>query len=130
MTSNGVTAALRHAEEAARIIVLSRSRKQMPWLPRSLYSRRVRYMANFFNSGIEKVVYDWPIRTRIGPLRAGDVYTIPAWSINNIYSRIRPSGVTSTILFGMFLGTLRFAMNLFYWFCAQSRFAAQACATS
>jgi flavin-dependent dehydrogenase len=130
MTSNGVTAALRHAEEASKIIVRSRNRKKLPWLPRSLYSRRVRYMANFFNSGIEKIVYDWPIRNRIGPIRAGDVYTIPAWSINNIYSRVRLSGVASTILFGMFLGTLRFAMNLFYWFCARSRSSAPACATS
>jgi len=129
MTSNGVTAALRHAEEASRIIVRSRNRKHLPWLSRCLYSRRVRYMANFFNSGIEKVFYDWPIRNRIGPIRAGDVYTIPAWSINNIYSRIRPSGLTTTILFGMLLSTLRFAMNVFYWFCARSRSAAPACAT-
>jgi len=130
MTSNGVTAALRHAEEASRIIVRSRNRRQLPWLSRSLYSRRVLFMANFFNSGIEKVVYDWPIRNRIGPLRAGDMYTIPAWSMNNIYSRMRPDGVTSTILFGMFLAILRIAMNLFYWFCARSRSAAPACATS
>jgi menaquinone-9 beta-reductase len=130
MTANGVTAALRHAEEASRIIVRSRNRKQLPWVPRSLYSRRVRYMANFFNSGIERVVYDWPIRNRIGPIRAGGLYTIPAWSINNIYSRIRPSGVTSTVLFGMFLGALRFAMNVFYQFCARSRSAVPTCATS
>jgi AraC-like DNA-binding protein len=83
MTSNGVTAALRHAVEAARLVVRNRDRKQLPWLSRTMYSRRVLDMANFFNSGIEKVVYDWPIRNRIGPLTAGDVYTIPAWSINN-----------------------------------------------
>jgi flavin-dependent dehydrogenase len=130
MTSNGVTAALRHAEEASKIIVRSGNRRQLPWMSRTMYSRRVLYMANFFNSGIEKVVYDWPIRNRIGALRAGDMYTIPAWSINNIYSRIRPSGAISTILFGMFLATLRGAMNLFYWFCARSRSAAPACATT
>jgi hypothetical protein len=87
-------------------------------------------MANFFNSGIEKIIYDWPVRNRIGALRAGDVYTIPAWSINNIYSRIRPSGIVSTFLFGAFLTTLRFAMNLLYFFCARSKPAAPACATS
>ena len=130
MTSNGVTAALRHAEEASKIIVRSRNRKQLPWLARTLYSRRVLDMANFFNSSIEKVIYDWPIRNRIGALRAGDMYTIPAWSMNNIYSRIRPTGVISTLLFGMFLATLRGAMNLFYWFCTRSRSAAPACATS
>lgn len=130
MTSNGVTAALRHAEEASRIILRNRNRGKLPWLSRSLYSWRALYMANFFNSGIEKVVYDWPIRNRIGALRAGDVYTIPAWIMNHIYSRIRPTGLISTFLFGIFLATLRFAMNLFYWFCARTRSAGPACATS
>jgi flavin-dependent dehydrogenase len=130
MTSNGVTAALRHAEEASRLIIRSRNRKRLPRLSRAMYSRRVLYMANFFNSGIEKVVYDWPIRNRVGALTAGDIYTIPAWSINNIYSRVRPTGVISTISFGLFLATLRGAMNLFYWFCARSRSNAPACATS
>jgi flavin-dependent dehydrogenase len=130
MTSNGVTAALRHAQEASELIVRSRNRRQLPWLARTMYSRRVMDMANFFNSGIERIVYDWPIRNRIGTMVAGDVYTIPAWSINNIYSRIRPSGMISTILFGLFLAVLRGAMNVFYWFCARSRTAAPACATS
>jgi len=87
-------------------------------------------MANFFNSGIERVIYDWPIRNRIGALLAGDVYTIPAWSINNIYSRIEPRGAVSTVLFGLFLGTLRAAMNVFYWFCRRSRSASPVCAIS
>ena len=130
MTANGVTAALRHAKEASTLIVHSRDRKHLPWLARAMYSRRVMDMANFFNSGIERVVYDWPIRNRIGTMAAGDVYTIPAWSINNIYSRIQPSGMILTLLFGFFLGTLRTAMNLYYWFCARSRAAAPVCATS
>ena len=128
MTSNGVTAALRHAGEASELITRYRNRKQIPWLARALYSRRVLYMANFFNSGIERVIYDWPIRNRIGALVAGDVYTIPAWSINNIYSRIEPRGVVSTLLFGLFLGTLRTAMNVLYWFCKRSRSASPVCA--
>jgi hypothetical protein len=86
-------------------------------------------MANFFNSGIERVIYDWPIRNRIGALAAGDVYTIPAWSINNIYSRIQPGGLISTMAFGLFLAALRGAMNLLYWFCRRARPAAQVCAT-
>ena len=128
MTSNGVTAALRHAGEASELITRYRNRKQIPWLARALYSRRVLYMANFFNSGIEKVIYDWPIRNRIGALVAGDVYTIPAWSINNIYSRIEPRGVVSTLLLGLFLSTLRAAMNALYWFCKRSRSASPVCA--
>jgi hypothetical protein len=95
-----------------------------------MYSRRVMDMANFFNSGIERVFYDWPIRNQIGALVAGDVYTIPAWSINNIYSRIQPSGLVTTLIFSLFLATLRGAMNVLYWFCKRSRQAAQVCATS
>jgi flavin-dependent dehydrogenase len=127
MTSNGVTAALRHAREASEILVHYRNRKQIPWLTRTLYSRRVLYMANFFNSGIERVIYDWPIRNRIGALVAGDVYTIPAWSMNNIYSRIEPRGLISTTLFGWFLSALRTAMNILYWLCRRSRTAQPVC---
>jgi flavin-dependent dehydrogenase len=130
MTSNGVTAALRHAVEAARLFTRYRNRKWLPWLPRTMYCRRVLDMANFFNSGIERVIYDWPIRNRIGALVAGDVYTIPAWSINNIYSRIQPRGVITTLFFSLFLATLRVAMNLLYWFCKRSHPAAAVCATS
>jgi len=130
MTSNGVTAALRHAVEASRLITRYRNRNWLPWLPRTMYSRRVLDVANFFNSGIERVIYDWPIRNRIGALVAGDVYTIPAWSINNIYSRIQPNGLVSTMLFSLFLAILRTAMNLLYWFCKRSQPAAAACATS
>jgi len=130
MTSNGVTAALRHAAEASWLIARYRNRRQLPWLPRTLYSRRVQDMANFFNSGIERVMYDWPIRNRVGPLTAGDLYTIPAWTINNIYSRIQPNGLVSTMLFGFFLAALRGAMNLLYWFCRRSRPAAQVCVPS
>jgi flavin-dependent dehydrogenase len=127
MTSNGVTAALRHAEEASQLIIKSRNRKQLPWLSRTLYAKRVLTMANFFNEGIEKTIYDWPIRNRIGPLAAGDVYTIPAWSMNNIYSRIQPSGVIATLLFSLALSLLRKSLSLFHWFCKRSQ---PACATS
>jgi len=129
MTSNGVTAALRHAEEASSLIARYRNHRQLPWLARTLYGRRVLDLATFFNVGIEKVVYDWPIRNRIGALTAGDVYTIPAWSINHLYSRFQPRGFAGTMLFGFLLSTLRAALNIFYWFCKRSRQASPVCAT-
>jgi flavin-dependent dehydrogenase len=129
MTSNGVTAALRHADEASNILVRYRERRQLPWLPRALYCRRVLDLANFFNAGIEKIIYDWPVRNRIGVLTAGDVYTIPAWSINHLYSRFRPRGVAGTLFFSLFLWSLRSALSIFYWLCKRSRSAAPVCAT-
>ena len=53
----------------------------------------------------------------LGALNAGDVYTVPAWSINALYSRIRPQGLVSTTLFGLFLASLRSAASLFHWLC-------------
>ena len=120
MTSNGVTAALRHAEEASRLIVRFRERGSIPRIPASMYSQRVLSLARFFNSAIEDVLYDWPIRNRIGPFHAGDVYTIPAWSINVIYSRSRPQGLLSTTLFRLLLASLRYSLRAFRWFCSRS----------
>jgi len=130
MTSNGVTAALRHATEAARLIVKSRHRQTLPYLSSAMYSRRARDLARFFNSGIEKVIYDWPIRNRIGALNAGDVYTVPAWSINALYSRIRPQGLVSTTLFGLFLASLRSAASFFHWLCRRFPSPSPECSVS
>jgi flavin-dependent dehydrogenase len=127
MTSYGVTGALRHAAEASRIVSRYRRRKRLPWLARTLYVRRVLAMAKFFNCGIEKVIYDWPIRNRIGALNAGDLYTIPAWSMNHLYSRFRPEGLISTLFFSLALRILRMALSIYYWFCKRSRPAAPVC---
>jgi hypothetical protein len=74
-------------------------------------------MGTFFNSLIEKLAYDWPIRDRLGLLTAGDAYTIPAWSINQIYSRLRPDRTLSTLLFCLFLISLRGVVWTFYHLC-------------
>ena len=121
MTSNGVTAALRHATEASSLIIHYRNRKSIPRLAAAMYSQRVSGLGRFFNSTIEDVLYDWPIRNRIGPFNAGDVYTIPAWSINAIYSRARPQGFVATTLFRLLLASLRYSLSAFHWLCHQSR---------
>jgi flavin-dependent dehydrogenase len=117
ITGNGVTAALRHAAEASRLICRFRSNGRISAWAQAAYSLRVLHMGKFFNSLIEKLAYDWPIRDRIGLLTAGDAYTIPAWSINQIYSRIRPVGMFSTALFCLFLGSLRGIAWIFYHLC-------------
>ena len=74
-----------------------------------MYSKRIVDVGRFFNCGIEKTIYDSAIRDRIGVLRAGRVYTVPAWVLNAVYSRIRPQGVVSTLLFGFVLNLFRAA---------------------
>ena len=117
ITGNGVTAALRHAAEACTLICRFRTRRRISLWAQAAYNLRVLHMGKFFNSLIEKLAYDWPIRDRIGLLAAGDAYTIPAWSINQLYSRIRPDGMLSSALFSLFLGSLRCAAWLFYRLC-------------
>ncbi len=117
MTANGVTAALRHASEASHLLIKSRHRKSIPWLAAAMYSPRILDWRMFFNRGIERVIYESPIRNHIGVLKAGDVYTVPAWSLNAIYSRLRPRGVLKTLLFGRLLNLSRTGTFLFYRFC-------------
>ena len=117
MTSNGVTAAIRHAAEASSLVARFHSRGSLPYLPAAMYSLRVISLARFFNGAIEKVLYEWPIRSRIGAFRAGDVYTIPAWSLNVVYSKLRPRGVFTTLLFGGLVGLLRMGLHVFYTLC-------------
>ena len=107
VTSNGVSAALRHAEDASMLIVAARNRGALSRWGRGLYSLRVLQMGRFFNSGIEKLVYDWPLRDRLGLARAADIYTAAAWSINTLYSRFRPRRTVGTLAFTSLLSLLR-----------------------
>jgi hypothetical protein len=113
MTANGVTAALRHAAEGADLIIRSRHRSRLPILGGAMYNRRASDIGQFFNCGIEKVLYEGPIRDRVGPLAAGDVYTIPAWLLNLAYARLRPKGVVFTLLYGFTLSLFRASANLY-----------------
>jgi hypothetical protein len=104
ITSNGVTAALRHAQEASALLLKNRRRAQLPLVARFCYSCRVSQMARFFNVGIEKIVYEPPVRNRIGIRHAGTVYISPAWGMNVICARLKPRGIFSTMLLSLSLG--------------------------
>jgi hypothetical protein len=117
MTSNGVTAALRHAAEGAALILKFRRRRELPLRARNAYSNRILQTARFFNEGIEKIIYEPTVRNRIGLPVAGAVYTSPAWSMNVAYARMHPDGSLSTFLLGAMLGFFRISAAMFYRFC-------------
>jgi flavin-dependent dehydrogenase len=117
ITANGVTAALRHAAEAASLILKFRKRGEVPALSRTLYSSRILQFAKFFNSGIERIVYEPSVRNRIGLREVGTVYTSPAWTMNLVYSRLKPQGVVATFLFNSVIGFFRCGAWVFYQFC-------------
>ena len=120
ITSNGVTAALRHAAEASSLILKYREGNKLPLLARFCYSRRILDMARFFNDGIEKIVYQSPVRNRIGLPQSGTVYTSPAWSMNVVYARLKPSGLFRTLFLGSVLSFFRASAWALYQFCIMS----------
>lgn len=109
MTSNGVTAALRHAAEASSLIIRARQRGRMPYLARRMYNSRIVDFGRFFDCGIEKTIYERAVRNRLGILTAGRIYTVPAWVLNAVYSRIEPAGIFSSLLFCLTLKLFRWA---------------------
>jgi flavin-dependent dehydrogenase len=117
ITANGVTAALRHAAEASSLILKYRSRGTLPLGARASYNRRILHMAKFFNGGIEKIVYEAPVRNRIGLTTSGTVYTSPAWSMNVVYARLKPRGIIATFVLGLLLGVFRASAWILYQFC-------------
>jgi flavin-dependent dehydrogenase len=117
MTSNGVTAALRHAAEASALILKFRASGELPLRARKTYSSRILQMAKFFNEGIEKIVYEPVVRNRIGLFSAGTAYTSPAWSMNVVYARLKPDGILSTFLLGAILGFFRIGASIAYRWC-------------
>jgi flavin-dependent dehydrogenase len=118
MTSNGVTAALRHAAEAVALILKFRTRGELPWRARKAYSSRILQTAKFFNEGIEKVLYEPTVRNCIGLSTAGTIYTSPAWSMNVVYARLNPGGIFSTLVLGAMLGFFRVSATVLNWYCS------------
>jgi flavin-dependent dehydrogenase len=117
ITANGVTAALRHAAEASQLILKYREQGRLPLRARFCYTSRILQMAKFFNNGIENVVYEPPIRNRIGLRHSGTMYISPAWGMNLFYARLKPNGIFSTLLLSLFLVFFRATEWLFYRLC-------------
>lgn len=109
ITGNGVTAALRHAEEASALICKYQQRQSIPVLARTAYNLRVSGVGRYFNSLIEKLFYESRLRARLGLFGTARAYTVPAWLTNLVYSRVRPRRLFGTMAFCFALLTIRAA---------------------
>ena len=107
ITGNGVTAALRHAAEASALICRYQHRQSIPVLARTAYNLRVSGVGRYFNSLIEKLFYESPLRARLGLFGTARAYTVPAWLTNLVYSRVRPRRLLGTVAFCFALVTIR-----------------------
>ncbi len=91
ITGNGVTAApsARGPRQAPLFVDISTD-KVFASLPETAYSLRVSGVGRYFNSLIEKLFYESPVRARLGLFGIARAYTVPAWLTNVVYSRVRP----------------------------------------
>jgi hypothetical protein len=99
ITGNGVTAALRHAAEASALICRYQERGTIPALARTAYDMRVSGLGRHFNSLIEKFFYQPSLRDQLGLFATARTYTVPAWTTNLLYSRLRPRRMVGTLAF-------------------------------
>lgn len=108
ITGNGVTAALRHAHESTALIQRYRHRGTIPAMARAVYNLRVSSVGLFFNSLIEKLFYQPMLRDHLGLFGTARIYTVPAWLLNLIYTRMRPCGsLLRTLAISLLMDTIR-----------------------
>lgn len=107
LTGNGVTAAFRHAADGTRLILAALERGHLTPRQRRVYDANVRRMGRMFNHSIETAVYDWPIRNGLGVTAAQVIYTSCAFILNALYTRFRPGGRPSMLVFGALMQAAR-----------------------
>jgi len=112
LTANGVTAALRHAQEASEFILESASRRSLSLWQRYVYKTNVCRMGRIYNFGIEKIIYDSPLRRGVGTALALRVYAHFGYSMNALYSKFQPRRPVAIIMFGFLMGALRAWMEV------------------
>jgi flavin-dependent dehydrogenase len=111
LTSNGVTAAFRHAHQAARLLLGAGTSQTFLNRERRAYETNVRRMGHIFNYSIERVIYDPPVRRGISTDAALRVYAHFGYLINALFAKFEPCKPLGLFLFGLLLVGVRFWME-------------------
>ena len=90
LTSNGVTAALRHASELAAVIADHADQPARTRARLRRFDKRSRRLAQIYNDGIESLMYESRLRRQFGIRWASRAYVPLGYLANSLYSRIRP----------------------------------------
>jgi flavin-dependent dehydrogenase len=103
LTGNGFTSGMRHARFAAAAIQRAGTGPELPASDRRWFSRHVHRLGHSFNSHIERVIYQPPVRRGLGMYTATIVYTSFAFFMNALYTRFDPTGPVAMAIFdGLF----------------------------
>lgn len=104
LTGNGFTSGMRHARWATRVILRAGDRPELAPADRRWFSRHVHRLGRSFNSHIERVIYQAPVRRGLGMYLATIVYTSFAFFMNALYTRFDPTGPMAMAIFdGVFV---------------------------
>ena len=104
LTGNGVTSGMRHARFACAAIRRAGANPDLARADRRWYARHVHRLGHSFNSHIERVIYQAPVRRGLGMYAATIAYTSFAFFMNALYTRFDPTGPVAMAVFdGLFV---------------------------
>jgi flavin-dependent dehydrogenase len=107
ITSIGMTMAMRHASEAAELIIDNADSPAGAEQELSTYDRRVRDVAGLYNLGVETLMYRPLLRRAFGIRWASRAYVPLGYLTNSLYTRLKPVTRSRMTALGLVLGVLR-----------------------
>jgi flavin-dependent dehydrogenase len=107
ITSIGMTMAMRHASEAAELIIDNADSPAGAEQELSTYDRRVRDVAGLYNLGVETLMYGPLLRRAFGIRWASRAYVPLGYLTNSLYTRLKPVTRSRMTALGLVLGVLR-----------------------
>jgi flavin-dependent dehydrogenase len=111
LTANGVTAALRHAQDAAQMIKESLRQRSLSKQQQYVYNTNVCRMGHIFNYCIETAAYNRTMRRGLGSAMMIAIYTIFSYPVNALYTKIQPRSKSSMMIFGFILALVHLWME-------------------
>lgn len=111
LTSAGVTLALRHASEAAKVILDSVESPGRTGEQLRKYDRRLRTVSSLYNYAIENLMYDPTVRRAVGVRWASRAYVTLGYGTNSLYSRLRATQTPGSISFALIVRAMRLWAN-------------------
>ena len=91
LTSIGVTSAIRHGSEAARLIMQYPQASPEAHRRLAAYDRRVRDVAGLYHLAVEELLYDGKLRLRLGMRWASRSYVPLGYLTTSTYTRLNPT---------------------------------------
>jgi len=115
LTSIGVTSAIRHASEAAQLIIQHPAASEQANRHLAAYDRRVRDIAALYNQAVEELLYRPQLRQRLGMRWASRAYVPLGYLTTSSYTRLNPVTPRGRAGFAVVLAFFRAWVRSWVW---------------